>query len=123
MTTRYTRDHEWIRLEGDTAVVGITDYAQEQLGDIVYVELPEIGKTIEKGGEFCVVESVKAASEVFAPISGEVTEVNGALGDQPGAVNVSPEGTGWLIKMKPANRADIDGLMDSEAYAAYLETI
>jgi glycine cleavage system H protein len=123
MTTRYTRDHEWIRLDGDVAVVGITDYAQEQLGDIVYVELPEPGKAIEKGGEFCVVESVKAASEVFAPISGEVTAVNGALGDQPGAVNESPEGTGWLIKMKPSNKADLDGLMDSEAYAAYLETI
>lgn len=123
MSTRYTRDHEWIRLEGDVAVVGITDYAQEQLGDIVYVELPEPGKTIEKGGEFCVVESVKAASEVFAPISGEVTEVNAALGDHPGAVNESPEGSGWLIKMKPANKADIDGLMDEAAYKAFLETI
>lgn len=123
MSTRYTRDHEWIRLEGDVAVVGITDYAQEQLGDIVYVELPEPGKTIEKGGEFCVVESVKAASEVFAPISGEVTEVNAALGDQPGAINESPEGSGWLIKMKPANKADIDGLMDEAAYKAFLETI
>ena len=123
MTTRYTRDHEWIRLDGDIAVVGITDYAQEQLGDIVFVELPGAGKAVEKGGEFCVVESVKAASEVFAPISGEVTEVNGALGDQPGSVNESPEGSGWLIKMKPANTADIDGLMDAEAYAAYLKTI
>jgi glycine cleavage system H protein len=123
MTTRYTRDHEWIRLDGDVAVVGITDYAQEQLGDIVYVELPEPGKMIEKGGEFCVVESVKAASEVFAPISGEVTAVNSALGDQPGAVNESPEGTGWLIKLRPANKADIDGLMDEEAYRAFLETI
>jgi glycine cleavage system H protein len=123
MTTRYTRDHEWIRLDGDVAVVGITDYAQEQLGDIVYVELPEPGKALEKGGEFCVVESVKAASEVFAPISGEVTEVNAALGDQPGTVNESPEGMGWLIKMKPANKADIDGLMDEAAYKAFLETI
>lgn len=123
MTTRYTRDHEWIRLDGDVAVVGITDYAQEQLGDIVYVELPEPGKALDKGGEFCVVESVKAASEVFAPIAGEVTEVNPALSDQPGTVNESPEGTGWLIKMKPANKADIDGLMDAAAYAAYLETI
>jgi glycine cleavage system H protein len=123
MTTRYTRDHEWIRLDGDVAVVGITDYAQEQLGDIVYVELPEPGKTIEKGGEFCVVESVKAASEVFAPISGEVTAVNSALGDQPGAVNESPEGAGWLIKIKPANKADLDGLMDEAAYKAFLETI
>lgn len=123
MTTRYTRDHEWIRLDGDIAVVGITDYAQEQLGDIVYVELPEPGKKLEKGGEFCVVESVKAASEVFAPISGEVTEANTGLGDQPGAVNESPEGNGWLIKLKPANKADIDGLMDEAAYKAYLETI
>ena len=123
MTTRYTRDHEWIRLDGDVAVVGITDYAQEQLGDIVYVELPEPGKTIEKGGEFCVVESVKAASEVFAPIAGEVTEVNPSLGDQPGTVNESPEGKGWLIKMKPANKADIDDLMDEAAYKAFLETI
>ena len=123
MTTRYTRDHEWIRLDGDVAVVGITDYAQEQLGDIVYVELPEPGKKIEKGGEFCVVESVKAASEVFAPIAGEVTAVNGALGDQPGEVNSSPEGSGWLIKIRPANKADIDGLMDEAAYLAFLETI
>lgn len=123
MTTRYTRDHEWIRLDGDIATVGITDYAQEQLGDIVYVELPEAGKKLEKGGEFCVVESVKAASEVFAPISGEVTEANTALGDQPGTVNESPEGTGWLIKLRPANKADIDGLMDEAAYRAYLETI
>lgn len=123
MTTRYTRDHEWIRLDGDVAVIGITDYAQEQLGDIVYVELPEPGKTIEKGGEFCVVESVKAASEVFAPISGEVTAVNSALGDQPGAVNGSPEGNGWLIKIRPADKADLDGLMDEAAYKAFLETI
>jgi len=123
MTNRYTRDHEWIRLDGDIATVGITDYAQEQLGDIVYVELPEVGKKLEKGGEFCVVESVKAASEVFAPISGEVTEVNRALGDQPGSVNESPEGNGWLIKLKPANRTDIDGLMDEAAYKAFLETI
>lgn len=123
MTTRYTRDHEWIRLDGDIAVVGITDYAQEQLGDIVYVELPEAGRKLEKGGEFCVVESVKAASEVFAPVSGEVTEVNAALGDQPGAVNDSPEEGGWLIKMKPSDRSEIEGLMDAAAYKAFLETI
>ena len=119
MTTRYTRDHEWIRLDGDVAVVGITDYAQEQLGDIVFVELPEVGKTAREGRRGGVVELVKAASEVFAPISGEVTEVNDALGDEPGAVNESPEGTGWLIKLKPANKADLDGLMDAAAYAAY----
>ena len=120
---RYTKDHEWAARQGSVVRVGITDYAQEQLGDIVYVELPEPGKTIEKGGEFCVVESVKAASEVFAPIAGEVTAVNTALGDQPGEVNTSPEDGGWLIKIKPANKADIDGLMDAEAYLAFLETI
>jgi len=123
MTTRYTRDHEWIRLDGDIATVGITDYAQEQLGDIVYVELPEVGKTLEKGGEFCVVESVKAASEVFAPIAGEVTAVNSALGDQPGTVNLAPEGDGWLIKVKPSDKAQLDGLMDEAAYKSFLETL
>ena len=123
MTTRYTRDHEWIRLDGDVAVVGITDYAQEQLGDIVYVELPEVGQALEKGAEFCVVESVKAASEVFAPIAGEVTAVNAALGDQPGTVNEAPEEGGWLVKVRPADKAEIDGLMDEAAYKAFLETI
>ncbi|MCB1500642.1 MAG: glycine cleavage system protein GcvH [Bauldia sp.] len=123
MTTRYTRDHEWIRLDGDVAVVGITGYAQEQLGDIVYVELPEPGQALKKGSEFCVVESVKAASEVYAPISGEVVEVNAALGNQPGTVNESPEGDGWLVRLKPADKAEIDGLMDADAYAAFLETI
>jgi glycine cleavage system H protein len=123
MTTRYTRDHEWVRLDGDEAVIGITDYAQEQLGDIVYVELPELGQALTKGGEFGVVESVKAASEIFAPVAGEVTAVNAALGDQPGTVNEAPEGAGWLIRVKPANKADIDGLMDEAAYKAFLETI
>jgi glycine cleavage system H protein len=123
MTTRYTRDHEWIRLDGDVAVVGITGYAQEQLGDIVYVELPEPGQALQKGSEFCVVESVKAASEVYAPITGEVVEVNTALGNQPGTVNESPEGEGWLVRLKPTDKAEIDGLMDAEAYAAFLETI
>ena len=123
MTTRYTRDHEWIRLDGDTATVGITDYAQEQLGDIVYVELPEVGQALEKGAEVCVVESVKAASEVFAPIAGEVTAVNSALADQPGTVNEAPEEGGWLVKVRPADKSEIDGLMDEAAYKAFLETI
>jgi len=123
MTTRYTRDHEWIRLDGDTATIGITDYAQEQLGDIVFVELPEVGQALEKGGEFCVVESVKAASEVFAPVAGEVTAVNAALADQPGTVNEAPEGEGWLIRIRPSDKAEIEGLMDAAAYAAFLETI
>lgn len=123
MTTRFTRDHEWIRLDGDIATVGITDYAQEQLGDIVYVELPAVGQQLEKGGEFCVVESVKAASEVFAPIAGEVTAVNAALGDQPGTVNLAAEGDGWLIKVKPSDKTELEGLMDEAAYKSFLETL
>lgn len=123
MTTRYTRDHEWVRLEGDLAVIGITDYAQEQLGDVVFVELPEAGKRLAKGAEFAVVESVKAASEVFAPLAGEVVETNGALADEPAAVNRSPEGDGWFVKLRPASRGDFDGLMDADAYRAFLETI
>ena len=123
MTTRYTRDHEWIRLEGDVATIGITDYAQEQLGDIVFVELPEIGKKLDKGAEAAVVESVKAASEVFAPVTGEVVDVNGTLSDQPGAVNEDPEGNGWFMRMRVADKASVDGLMDADAYKAFLETI
>ena len=123
MSTRYSRDHEWIRLEGDVAVLGITDYAQEQLGDVVYVELPEVGKTLAKGAEAAVVESVKAASEVFAPVAGEVAEVNGALADEPGAVNQSPEGDGWFIKLKLDDKAALEDLMDADAYKAFLETI
>lgn len=123
MTTRYTRDHEWIRLDGDIATVGITQYAQEQLGDIVFVEVPEVGKSLDKGAEAAVVESVKAASEVYAPVAGEVVEVNDALADAPGTVNDEPEGGGWFMKLKVANRADVEALMDGDAYKAYLETI
>jgi glycine cleavage system H protein len=123
MTTRYTREHEWVRLEGDVAVVGISKYAQDQLGDIVYVELPEIGKKLAKGAEAAVVESVKAASEVYAPVAGEVVAVNQALADEPGKVNESPEVSGWFLKLKPANPGDLDALMDETAYKAFLETI
>lgn len=123
MTVRYTRDHEWIRLEGDIATIGISDYAQEQLGDVVYVELPEIGKTLEKGGEAAVVESVKAASEIFAPAAGEVVEINAVLNDEPGTVNESPEEKGWFMKIKVANTGDVASLMDADAYKAFLETI
>jgi glycine cleavage system H protein len=123
MATRYTKDHEWIRLEGDTAVVGISDHAQEQLGDIVFVELPEVGKKIAKGEAAAVVESVKAASEVFAPVGGEVIAVNEALSDGPGTVNEAAEGAGWILKLKPDNAADLNALMDEDAYKAFLETI
>ncbi len=123
MATRYTKDHEWIRLEGDVATIGISDHAQEQLGDIVFVELPEVGKKIARGEEAAVVESVKAASEVFAPVSGEVVAVNEALSDGPGTVNEAAEGAGWIIKLKPDDKADLDALMDEGAYKAFLESI
>jgi glycine cleavage system H protein len=117
--TRYTEDHEWIRLDGDTATVGITNHAQEQLGDIVFVELPEVGKALGKGDEAGVVESVKAASEVYAPVSGEVVEVNEALGDEPATVNSDPTGQGWFFKIKLSDRSEFDGLMDEAAYRAH----
>ena len=122
MTTRYTNSHEWIRLEGDgLAAVGISDYAQEQLGDVVFVELPAVGKKLDKGAEAAVVESVKAASEVYAPAAGEVAAVNNAIAGEPGLVNRSPEDGGWFLKLKLANRGDLDGLMDAAAYKAFLE--
>ena len=123
MTTRYTRDHEWIRFDGDVAVVGISEYAQEQLGDIVYVELPAVGKKLDKGAEAAVVESVKAASEVYTPLAGEVVEVNEALTDEPGMVNRHPEGAGWFLKLKVSDRSGFDDLMDGEAYERFLETV
>jgi glycine cleavage system H protein len=119
--TRYTKEHEWVRMDGDVAVVGITDYAQKQLGDIVFVDLPAVGKKVEKGGEAAVVESVKAASEVYAPITGEVVEVNDALGGEPGLVNSSPVGDGWFLKLKAANKGEFAELMDEAAYKKYCE--
>src|SRR5438445_2121603 len=113
---RFTSDHEWIRLEGDLATVGITDFAQSQLGDVVYVELPEIGRRVEKGKEAAVVESVKAASEVYAPASGEVAEVNEAIAADPAKVNADPMGEGWFLKLRLDNPRQIDGLMDEAAY-------
>jgi glycine cleavage system H protein len=121
MTIRYTKEHEWVKVEGDTATVGISPYAQEQLGDVVFVELPEIGKKIEKGKEMAVVESVKAASEVYAPIGGEVLEVNGALTDAPATVNEDALGKGWFAKIKLANKSELDGLMDEAAYKASVD--
>ena len=123
MTTRYTRDHEWVRLDGDTATVGISNYAQEQLGDIVFVELPPIGKALEKGAEAAVVESVKAASEVYTPLAGEVVEVNEALVSEPAIVNHHPEGNGWFVKLRVRDRAPFDDLMDGDAYERFLETV
>jgi glycine cleavage system H protein len=117
MTTRFTKDHEYIRLEGDTAVVGITNYAQEQLGDIVFVELPSVGKTLGRGDEAAVVESVKAASEIYAPASGTVIEVNAALSGNPALVNSDSEGAGWMFKLSLSNPAELDGLLDDAGYA------
>jgi len=122
-TTRYTKDHEYIRIDGDTGIVGITDYAQSQLGDVVYVELPEAGKALEKGGEAAVVESVKAASEVYAPVSGEVLEVNGDLEAAPGTINDDPAGAGWFLKLKIADSSELDELMSEEDYQAYVKSI
>jgi glycine cleavage system H protein len=118
---RFTKDHEWVRLDGDLAVVGITDYAQSQLGDIVYVELPELGRGIKQGGEAAVVESVKAASDVFAPLSGEVVEVNEALAGDPGKVNADPMGEGWFWKMRPTDSKQVESLMDEAAYRRFVE--
>jgi glycine cleavage system H protein len=112
MTLKYTRDHEWVRVEGATVVVGISDYAQTQLGDVVYVELPEVGRKLEQGKEAAVVESVKAASEVYAPISGEVTAANADLSGEPGRINADPMGEGWFFKMTIAKPKELEGLMD-----------
>ena len=121
MTVHYTEEHEWIRVEGDSATVGITDFAQGQLGDIVFVELPEAGRQVSKGGEAAVVESVKAASDVYAPITGEVTEANQALSDDPSLVNSDPEGEGWFFRLRLSDASELDGLMDAEAYRAFCE--
>ena len=120
MARYFTDEHEWIDVEGDTATVGITDYAQEQLGDIVFVEPPEVGAMIDKGGDAAVVESVKAASDVYAPISGEVVEGNAALEEDPALVNTSPEEDGWFFKMTIGDKAELEGLMDAKAYEAFV---
>lgn len=119
-TTYFTEDHEWLRVEGDVATVGITDYAQEQLGDIVFVEIPPVGKGLTKGDTAVVVESVKAASDVYAPADGEVTEANETLGSDPALVNSAATGDGWLWKMKLSNKSQLDGLMDEAAYKAHI---
>ena len=122
MTVYYTEEHEWIRVEGDEATVGITDFAQGQLGDIVFVELPESGRQVTKGGEAAVVESVKAASDVYAPVSGEVVEANSALDADPSLVNNDPQGEGWFFRLRLADPSQLDGLMDAEAYQAFVDS-
>jgi glycine cleavage system H protein len=121
MTTLYTKDHEWVRIDGSTATVGITAYAAEQLGDVVFVELPAIGKQVTKGGEAAVVESVKAASEVYAPLTGEVIAVNSELEGEPAKVNAEPTGAGWFVKLKLSNTAELKDLMSEAAYNDYVK--
>ncbi|TLP45658.1 MULTISPECIES: glycine cleavage system protein GcvH [Cohaesibacter] len=120
MSTYYSEDHEWISVEGDIATIGITDYAQSQLGDVVFVELPEVGASMSQGDEAAVVESVKAASEVYAPIDGEVTEVNEGLEEDPSKVNSDAEGDAWFLKMKVGDAGQLEGLMDADAYKAFV---
>jgi glycine cleavage system H protein len=119
----FTKDHEWLVVDAGVATLGITAYAQEQLGDIVFVELPDPGKALAKGGEAAVVESVKAASEVFSPIDGEVIEANRRLTDDPGLVNLEPETDGWFVKIRPADGTDFSDLMDEEGYRAFVATL
>jgi glycine cleavage system H protein len=115
---RFTRDHEWLRMDGNIATVGITPFAQEKLGDLVFIDLPSVGATFDKGAVAATVESVKAAADVYAPVAGEVTAVNEGLADQPGLVNAEPTGNGWLFKMKPADPAEVNALLDEKAYDA-----
>lgn len=120
---KFTKDHEWVRLDGDVATVGITDHAQTALGDVVFVELPEVGREVAAGEACAVVESVKAASDIYAPIAGRIVEVNGALADNPGLVNASAFEEGWFFRIEPADASALAGLMDEAGYAAYLETL
>ncbi|MCP5364845.1 MAG: glycine cleavage system protein GcvH [Hyphomicrobiales bacterium] len=123
MSVRFTRDHEWIRVEGDVGTVGITDFAQKQLGDVVFVELPELGQQTVQGEQAGVVESVKAASEVYAPASGEITAINEALADEPGDVNADPMGKGWFFKIKLSNPEEVRSLLEPKAYQDYLDSL
>jgi glycine cleavage system H protein len=123
MSLYFTKEHEWVRVEGDTATVGISDHAQEQLGDIVFAEVPEAGKRLSKGQEAAVVESVKAASDVYSPVSGEVIEGNSKVADDPATVNSDPEGEGWFFKLKLDDPGELDGLMDESAYREWVKTL
>ncbi len=119
----YSKEHEWIDVDDGVGTVGISDYAQDQLGDVVFVELPETGREVARNDELCVVESVKAASEVYAPVSGEVVEVNDALGDDPAGVNADPYGSGWFVRIRIADAGELDALMDEDAYGEYLSEL
>jgi glycine cleavage system H protein len=123
MSLYFTREHEWIRVEGDTATIGISNHAQEALGDIVFAEVPEPGRRVSKGQEAAVVESVKAASDVYAPLSGEIVEGNQAVADDPSLVNTDPEGEGWFFKLKLDDPGQLDGLMDEDAYREWVKTL
>jgi len=120
---KYSKDHEWVSVAGGVGTVGISDHAQEQLGDVVFVEVPEAGTKVEQGGQVATIESVKAASEIYSPVSGEVVEGNAALADEPALVNSDAHGAGWIFKIKLANPAELDGLMDEAAYKSYLESL
>ncbi|SEO13902.1 glycine cleavage system H protein [Rhodospirillales bacterium URHD0017] len=121
--TRYSQEHEWIRVEGDVGTIGITQYAQEQLGDVVFVDVPQAGRRVAKGEACAVVESVKAASDIYAPVTGEVTEANAALADAPGEVNADPMGKGWFFKIRLSDKGELSGLMDEAAYNAFVKTL
>jgi glycine cleavage system H protein len=123
MSVKYSNEHEWIRVEGDVGTIGITNYAQEQLGDVVFVDVPAVGRKVTKGESVAVVESVKAASDIFAPVSGEIVEGNAALADTPGDVNAEPMGKGWFFKIKLSNKSELDGLMEEAAYDAFVKTL
>jgi glycine cleavage system H protein len=120
---RFSKDHEWVRFDGDVATIGISDHAQTALGDVVFVDLPEVGREVAAGEACAVVESVKAASDIYAPIAGRIVEVNAALTDNPGLVNAEPTGEGWFFRIEPADGSEAEGLMDETAYAAFLETL
>lgn len=120
---KYVDSHEWVKIDGDLAVIGITDYAQDSLGDITFVELPAVGTDVTKGGECCVIESVKAASDVYSPLTGVIAEVNSALEAEPEKINASPYEEGWIFKLKNFNAAEVDALMDSSSYEKFLETV
>ena len=123
MTVYFTREHEWVRVDGDTATVGISNHAQEALGDIVFAEVPDAGRRLNKGQEAAVVESVKAASDVYAPVAGEVIEGNQAIADDPSLINSDPEGDGWFFKLKLDNPGEVEGLMDEAAYREWIQTL